>query len=97
MGRPKAVIPGLVTFEKPKKVKIDELKFDVQNIRIWHISAKNEKEAGKFLWQIPDMELLYEDIKQKGLQEELIINKNNRVIDAVNEVFVEYRLYPVKL
>ena len=87
MGRPKATIPGIVTFEKTEKIEIDELTYDLENIRSLHKNPSNQLEAEEFLKEMSDIELLKDDIQRRGLQEELIVDSSNKVIEGNRRLF----------
>jgi len=93
MARPKARIPGVVSFEKSHKIPVEELHYDLDNIRILHVRPKNESEAEQILWEMPDMELLYDDIKKRGLQEEVIIDSKNNVLEGNRRLAICKRLH----
>ena len=93
MARPKTRQPGFITLLPAKDVKIEKLSFDVENIRIGHKNFKTQEEVSDELWKLPDMDLLFDDIKKRGLEEPPIIDSNNVVLEGNRRLAVCQRLY----
>lgn len=93
MGRPRMKQPGIIVLQTPKKVPIDKLHFDVDNIRIGHRNFKTEEDIAAALWEMPDMDLLFDDIKRRGLEESPIVDHKNTVLEGNRRLAVCKRLY----
>jgi len=93
MGRPSTPKPRQVTFQSLRKVPIINLHYDVHNTRLLHKEFSSEKDTENEIWSQSDMDFLYEDIKDRGLQEELIINNNNIVLEGNRRLAACKKLY----
>jgi hypothetical protein len=93
MGRPASPKPGVVTFLEIRKVPTDKLHYDIKNIRLIHEGLSSEKDAEAAIWEQHDIELLYNDIKERGLLEEIIITNDNLVLEGNRRLAVCKRLF----
>ncbi|EGG41853.1 Hypothetical protein Nlim_1296 [Candidatus Nitrosarchaeum limnium SFB1] len=91
MVRPKSVLPGLMTFLPKKKFDTVDLQYDIDNIRLSHQTFTSVDEIEEALWKMPDMEFLYEDISQRGLEEPPIVD-GNTVLEGNRRLAVCKRL-----
>ncbi len=97
MGRPSNPKPSQVTFLALQKYPINDLHYDVRNVRLLHKEFSSEKDAENEIWLQSDMDYLYNDIKDRGLQEELIINNSlvvqegNRRLAACKKLYEEQK------
>jgi len=83
---------------KPKflpiqKVSVEKLHYDVHNTRLIHKGLSEEEQAENEIWSQSDIEYLYNDIRDRGLQEELIINNHNIVLEGNRRLAVCKRLH----
>jgi len=93
MGRPSKPKPTQVTFQAPRKFPIKKLHYDVKNVRLLHREFSSEKDAENEIWSHSDMDYLYNDIKDRGLQEEIIINNSFVVLEGNRRLAVCKKLY----
>jgi len=84
--------PGIIVLQSPRKVSIDKLHFDVDNIRIGHRNFESEEAVAAALWEMPDMDLLYDDIKRRGLEEPPIVDHHSVVLEGNRRLAVCKRL-----
>ncbi len=88
-------IPKKVEFLQERNIKLSELLFDIENVRTIHIEIKTQEQAEEFLKQSEEFGGVYKNIKERGLQEALIIDEHkivregNRRMAACRQIFRE--------
>lgn len=93
MGRPSKPKPSQVTFLAVQKCPINDLHYDISNTRLVHKRFSSEKDAEKEIWLSSDMDYLSNDIQDRGLQEELIINNRLVVLEGNRRLAACKKLY----
>ncbi len=76
-----------------QNIPIEKLHYDIHNIRLIHMGLSEEEQARREIWNQGDMEFLYNDIRDRGLQEELIVDNENIVVEGNRRLAVCKRLY----
>lgn len=85
MGRPTKPKTQPIRFlPKPEYVEVEKLKLDYGNVRILHVEKHSEKQVEETLWKEAKLQLLYEDIKYRGLQDPLILHPKGNTIAEGN-------------
>lgn len=69
-----------VKFERERKVTIKDLKLDRKNNRTSHLDINNESELENILWNEGDLQPLFYDIMNRGLQEPLVLYPNSTIV-----------------
>ncbi len=72
---------------------MQQLKYNIRNIRLAHENLSSQEEVERALWNESNLNFLYEDIKNRGLEEPLFIDKLNRVLEGNRRLAVYKKLY----
>lgn len=89
-GKPRRVLNKHVVEPAFVELPVDELKFDTKNQRLMHVIRTNlsgkrarQIDCEKLLWELPDTQHLFNDIKENGgLRQPLITDSDKVVIEG---------------
>ena len=84
MARPTKPKSVRIEFAAQRSIKVGDLKLDPENIRLAHLSITSQSEIQSHLWNTFKLKRLYDDIKNRGLQEPLILYPNNNIVAEGN-------------
>jgi len=72
--------PGTVILGERMFISVFSLLFDKQNLRLAHFGNLSEKNLENTLWGFFHLDVLYEDIRERGLQEPLILYPEGNIV-----------------
>ena len=73
-----------IKFERERMVDVTDLKLDRNNNRVSHLKIKNDQELEEILWKEGELQTLFHDIMNRGLQEPLVLYPNSTIVAEGN-------------